>query len=213
ATAFAAEDEALSELIMSEELRSSLYAFDLVQKRAKKPAGAPDKELARPVTKVGVVGAGLMASQLALLFARRLEVPVVMSDLDQARADAGVANVHAELDKLHGKGRISADKLNRYKALVSGTTDQQEFADCDFVIEAVFEEMKIKKQVFGDLEQIVSPECVLATNTSSLSITEMAADLQHPERVIGFHFFNPVAILPLVEIIRGERSDDATVAT
>lgn len=212
-TAFAAEDDALAELIMSEELRAGLYAFDLVQKRAKKPAGAPDKDLARPVTKVGIVGAGLMASQLALLFARRLEVPVVMSDLDQDRADAGVAGVHAELDKMHGKGRISSDQTNRYKALVTGTTDQQEFADCDFVLEAVFEEMKIKKQVFADLEQIVSAECVLATNTSSLSITEMAADLQHPERVVGFHFFNPVAILPLLEIIRGERSDDPTVAT
>ncbi len=87
---FAAEDEALADLVMSEELRSGLYAFDLVNKRAKRPAGAPDKSLARPVTKVGIVGAGLMASQLALLFARRLEVPVVLTDLDQERVDKGV---------------------------------------------------------------------------------------------------------------------------
>ena len=211
--AFAAEDEALTELIMSEELRSSLYAFDLVQKRAKRPAGAPEKSLARPVTKVGIVGAGLMASQLALLFARRLEVPVVMSDLDQERADKGVAYVHAELDKLHGKGRLNPDKVNRYKALVTGTTDQTTFADCDFVIEAVFEELEVKQQVFGTLEKIISPECVLATNTSSLSITRIAEKLEHPERVVGFHFFNPVAVLPLLEIIRGEQTDDATVAT
>ncbi|MFW6599765.1 3-hydroxyacyl-CoA dehydrogenase NAD-binding domain-containing protein [Propionibacteriaceae bacterium Y2011] len=211
--AFDAEDAALSELIMSEELRAGLYAFDLVQKRAKRPAGAPDKELARPVTKVGIVGAGLMAAQLALLFVRRLEVPVVISDLDQERVDRGVAGVHAELDKLAGKGRLSPDSLNRYKALLSGTTDQQDFADCDFVIEAVFEEMKVKQEVFGGLEKIVSPECVLATNTSSLSITEIASTLQHPERVVGFHFFNPVAVLPLLEIIRGEKTDDATLAT
>src|SRR5699024_2716410 len=91
---FAAEDEALADLIMSDELTAGLYAFDLNQKRARRPAGAPDKSLARPVTKVGVVGAGLMAGQLALLFARRLEVPVVMTDLDQGRLDTGVAYVH-----------------------------------------------------------------------------------------------------------------------
>ncbi|MFX4270848.1 3-hydroxyacyl-CoA dehydrogenase NAD-binding domain-containing protein [Propionibacteriaceae bacterium Y1685] len=212
-TAFAAEDAALAELIMSEELRSGLYAFDLVQKRAKKPAGAPDKSLARKVTKVGVVGAGLMASQLALLFLRRLEVPVIMSDLDAERAQKGLDGVHGEIDKLLGKGRINADTANRFKSLISVTTDQADFSDCDFVIEAVFEEMKIKKQVFADLEKIISPECVLATNTSSLSITEMASELQHPERVVGFHFFNPVAILPLLEIIAGEKTDDATLAT
>ena len=212
--AFAAEDEALADLIMTPELKAGLYAFDLVQKRAKRPAGAPDKALARPVTKVGIVGAGLMASQLALLFARRLEVPVVLTDLDQARVDKGVGYVHAEIDKLLLKGRASQDKANRLKALVSGAVDKSEvFADADFVIEAVFEELKIKKQVFADVEAIVSPECVLATNTSSLSITEMAADLAHPERVVGFHFFNPVAVMPLLEIVRGERTDDATLAT
>ena len=101
---FAAEDEALADLIMGDELRAGLYAFDLVQKRAKRPAGAPDKALARPVTKVGVVGAGLMASQLALLFVRRLEVPVVLTDLDQARVDKGVGYVHGEIDKLLRQG-------------------------------------------------------------------------------------------------------------
>ena len=98
---------------MSQELRSSLYAFDLVQRRAKKPAGAPESWLARPVTKVGVVGAGLMASQLALLFLRRLEVPVVISDLDAERVERGIGYVHAELDKLAGKRRISPDQVNR----------------------------------------------------------------------------------------------------
>ena len=121
---FAAEDEALADLIMSEELRSGLYAFDLVNKRAKRPAGAPDKSLARPVSKVGVVGAGLMAGQLALLFARRLEVPVVLTDLDQERVDRGVGYVHGEIDKLLGKGRIRPDKANQLKALVTGSVDR-----------------------------------------------------------------------------------------
>ena len=138
---------------MSPELRASLYAFDLVQKRARKPAGAPDTALARPVSKIGIVGAGLMAGQLAVLFLRRLQVPVVITDLDQERVDKGLSYVGAEIDKLLGKRRISPDAANRLRALISGTTELIDFADCDFVIEAVFEEMSIKKQVFTDLEK------------------------------------------------------------
>ncbi|RSM77039.1 3-hydroxyacyl-CoA dehydrogenase [Kibdelosporangium aridum] len=210
---YAAETEALADVVMSDELRAGLYSFNLVQKRARRPAGAPDKSLARPVTKVGIVGAGLMASQMALLFARRLHVPVVLTDIDQARVDKGVGYVHTEVDKLQGKKRISPDEANRLKALVSGSLDKAAFADADFVIEAVFENLEVKQQVFAEVEEHVSAECVLATNTSSLSITDMAAKLRHPERVVGFHFFNPVAVMPLLEIIRADKTDDATLAT
>ena len=213
AEGFAAEEEVLADLLISEQFRAGLYSFDLTQRRAKRPVGAPSTELARPVGKIGIVGAGLMASQLALLFARRLEVPVVLTDLDQARLNAGVAYAHGEIDKLAGKGRVAADRANRLKGLITGSLTKDSFADADLVIEAVFEEMKIKKQVFAEVEAVVSPECVLATNTSSLSVTEMAADLAHPQRVVGVHFFNPVAVLPLVEIVRAERTDDATLAT
>ncbi|MEU6076399.1 3-hydroxyacyl-CoA dehydrogenase NAD-binding domain-containing protein [Micromonospora sp. NPDC047074] len=213
ATGTAAEDEALADLVFSEELRSGLYAFDLAQRRAKRPAGAPDKGLARPVTKVGIVGAGLMASQLALLFARRLQVPVVLTDLDQARVDKGVGYVHTQIEKAVSKGRMDKGTAAKLYGLVSGSVDKGVFADADFVIEAVFEDLAVKKQVWAELEKIVKPEAVLATNTSSLSITAMAEGLEHPERVVGFHFFNPVAVLPLLEIVRGERTDDATLAT
>jgi 3-hydroxyacyl-CoA dehydrogenase len=165
------------------------------------------------VNKVGVVGAGLMASQLAMLFVQRLEVPVVLTDLDEERVARGVSYVHSEVDKLLGKGRINQDKANRLKALVTGSTGKESFADADFVIEAVFEEMKVKQQVFAEVEGVVSSDCVLATNTSSLSVSEMASRLDHPERVVGFHFFNPVAVLPLLEIARAEKTDDASVAT
>jgi 3-hydroxyacyl-CoA dehydrogenase/enoyl-CoA hydratase/carnithine racemase len=211
--AFAAEDDALADLMLSDELRAGLYAFDLVQKRARRPAGAPDKSLARPVTKVGVVGAGLMAAQIALLFVRRLQVPVVMTDLDQARVDSGVSYVHAEIDKLLSRGRLSADAASRQKALITGSVSKDGFADADFVIEAVFEELSVKQRVFAEVESIVSPECVLATNTSSLSVSAMASGLAHPSRVVGFHFFNPVAVLPLVEVVRGASTDDGAVAT
>jgi 3-hydroxyacyl-CoA dehydrogenase/enoyl-CoA hydratase/carnithine racemase len=213
ATGTATEEEIQADLFLSEQHRSSLYAFDLVQRRAKKPVGAPPSALARDVTKVGIVGAGLMASQLGLLFARRLEVPVVLTDLDQARVDKGLAYIHTEIDKLVGRGRLDQGKAAKLRALVSGSVDKAAFAGADLVVEAVFEDLAVKKQVWAEVENLVGPECVLATNTSSLSVTEMAAGLAHPERVVGLHFFNPVAVMPLLEVVRGERTDDATLAT
>lgn len=211
--AFEREDAALAELIMSAELRSGLYAFDLVQKRAGKPAGAPEPDSARSITKIGIVGAGLMACQLATLFLRRFSVPVVISDLDSERVDHGIARVHGDIDRLLSKGRITADRANQFKGLITGSTDYSSYTGCDFVIEAVSEDLSIKRDVFSGLEEHVSPECVLATNTSALSISQIAAACTHPERVVGFHFFNPVAVLPLLEVGRGDATDDATVAT
>jgi 3-hydroxyacyl-CoA dehydrogenase/enoyl-CoA hydratase/carnithine racemase len=210
---FRAEDQALADLIAGDQFRASIYAFNLVQKRAKKPAGAPDKALAKKITKVGVVGAGLMASQFALLFVRRLQVPVLISDLDQARVDKGLDYIRGEIDALASKGRISPDESNRLKALVSGTVDRADYADCDWVIEAVFEELGVKQDVFADVEQYISPEAVLATNTSSLSVEQIGAKLKHPERLVGFHFFNPVAVMPLIEVVKTPKTDDATLAT
>ena len=210
---FAAEDAVGAELFLSDQLRAGLYAFDLVQRRAKRPVDAPSTGLARTVTSVGVVGAGLMASQLALLFAQRLEVPVLLTEVDQERLDRGLGYIDAEIDSLLAKGRVSPDRANRLRGLFSGTLDLGDFAGCDFVIEAVFEELALKQQVFGDLEKVLSPEAVLATNTSSLSVTAMAQALEHPERVVGFHFFNPVAVMPLLEIARTELTDDASYAT
>ena len=210
---FDAEDQALGDLTMSDPLRSSLYAFNLIQKKRKKVEGAPKPALARKVTKVGVVGAGLMASQLALLMVRNLKCPVVMTDIDQERADKGVAWVKNELAKLVEKKRMSPESAGRLSLLVSGSADQSVFAGCDFIIEAIFEELSLKQELFKKLETIVSPECVLATNTSSLSVERMTEGLKNPERVVGFHFFNPVAVMPLLEVARTSTTDDATTAT
>ena len=211
--AFKREDDAIEELIASDQFRASIYAFNLVQKHAKKPSGAPDKALARKVRKVGVLGAGLMASQFALLFLRRLEVPVVITDVSQERIDKGLEYITNELDKLVEKGRLSRDNRNRYVGNLSGSLDYAAFADCDWVIEAVFEELKIKQEVFAKIEEVVSDECILATNTSSLSVDAMAKTLKHPSRLVGFHFFNPVAVMPLVEVVRAKKSSDEAVAT
>jgi 3-hydroxyacyl-CoA dehydrogenase/1,4-dihydroxy-2-naphthoyl-CoA synthase len=213
AQGFDAEDIALADLTMSDSLRASLYAFNLIQKKRKKVEGAPKPALARKVARVGVVGAGLMASQLALLLVRNLKCPVVMTDIDQERADKGVAWVRNELAKLVEKKRMSPESAARLSQLVSGSADQSIFAGCDFVIEAIFEELSLKQELFKKLEKIVGPECILATNTSSLSVERMSEGLTNPERVVGFHFFNPVAVMPLLEIARTSKTDDATTAT
>lgn len=210
---FAAEDLALADLTMTDSLRASLYSFNLIQKKRKKVEGAPKPALARKVSKIGVVGAGLMASQLALIMVRNLRCPVVMTDLDQARVDKGVAWVHSELAKLVEKKRMSEETARRLSSLVTGSVDQSAFANADFIIEAIFEELSLKQELFKKLETIISPECVLATNTSSLSVEAMSEGLKNPERVIGFHFFNPVAIMPLLEVARTSATDDATTAT
>ena len=210
---FDAEDVALADLTMSDPLRASLYAFNVIQKKRKKVEGAPKPALARKVTKVGVVGAGLMASQLALLLLRNLKCPIVMTDIDQERADKGVAWVKNELAKLVEKKRMSAESAGRLSLLISGSADQNVYAGCDFIIEAIFEELSLKQELFKKLEAIVSPECVLATNTSSLSVERMSEGLKNPERVVGFHFFNPVAVMPLLEVARTSATDDATTAT
>jgi 3-hydroxyacyl-CoA dehydrogenase/enoyl-CoA hydratase/carnithine racemase len=209
---YRAEEDALADLLPGPQAQASLYAFHLVERRAKQSVGMPDAE-PRRVQKVGVVGAGLMARQLALLFLRRLEVPIVLRDLTQEQVDEAIAWIADELSELVRRGRLAEGKARFLGSLVTGGTGWDVFAGCDLVLEAVFEEMDVKKQVFAELERVVSPECVLATNTSSLSVTEMGSDLEHPERVVGMHFFNPVAVLPLVELARTPKTDDTSLAT
>jgi 3-hydroxyacyl-CoA dehydrogenase/enoyl-CoA hydratase/carnithine racemase len=208
---YRAEEDAIADLLPGPLAQASLYAFDLVERRAK---NRPDLDAEpRPVTKIGIVGAGLMATQLAALFLRRLELPLVIADVDEQALERARAAIEAELAGLVAKGRYDEGKARFLGSLVQTTTGRTEFAGCELVLEAVFEQLELKRTVFTELEAVVAPSCVLATNTSALSVTDMAAGLEHPERVVGMHFFNPVALLPLVEVVRGERTDDATVAT
>ncbi len=210
---FAAEDKALASLIAGDQFHASIYSFMLTQKRAKKTPNAPDKKLAQPITKVGVVGAGLMARQLAFQILRRLEVPVLISDIHQDQVDEAISWMRAQIDTLEKKGRLHADVANKLRDQISGTTSVSNFKSCDLVIEAVFEELKIKQEVFKELEKHVRADAILASNTSSLSIDEIAAALKYPKRMIGIHFFNPVAVMPLVEIVRGKKSSKVALAT
>jgi 3-hydroxyacyl-CoA dehydrogenase/enoyl-CoA hydratase/carnithine racemase len=209
---YAAEEDALAELLPGPQAQAAIYAFDVVERRIKRPAAVPDAE-PRRIQRVGLVGAGLMATQLGTLFVRRLEVPVVLTDVDPIRAIQAVESIRAELAGLAAKGRMSEGKARFLGTIVEAGDGTDSYAGCDLVLEAVFEELAVKREVFAALEQVVSPECLLVTNTSALSVTAMADGLEHPERVVGLHFFNPVAVLPLVEVVRMPATDDTTLAT
>jgi 3-hydroxyacyl-CoA dehydrogenase/enoyl-CoA hydratase/carnithine racemase len=191
---YAAEESAMAELLVSPQAQASAYAFTVVERRSKRPPELPEAK-PRSVQKVGIVGAGLMATQLATLFLRRLEVPVVLRDVDQARIDEALATIREE---------VGARKPF-LATIVDGGTGWEQFAGCDLVLEAVFEQLEVKREVFAAARD-VAPEAILATNTSSLSVEEMGANL-------GLHFFNPVAVMPLVEIVRTPQTTDEELAT
>ncbi|MDE3026494.1 MAG: 3-hydroxyacyl-CoA dehydrogenase, partial [Acidobacteriota bacterium] len=191
---YAAEEQALGELMTSPQAKAAAYAFTVVERRSKKGEGIPDVP-PRKVQKVGIVGAGLMATQLATLFLRRLEVPVVLRDIEQSRVDEALATIRAEVGA----------KQPFLATIVDGGAGWEQFAGCDLVLEAVFEELAVKREVFAGVRK-VAPEAILATNTSSLSVEAMGAD-------VGLHFFNPVAVLPLVEVVRTPQTTDEQLAT
>lgn len=198
------EENAIAELLPGNQAQAAIYAFDLVERRGKR---RPELEAEpRAVRKIGIVGAGLMASQLATLFLRRLEVPVVLRDLDQDIVDRALESIRTELEGAAARRRMTEDKARFLASIATGSTTYEGFADCDLVLEAVVEELNVKQRVFSELREVVGSDCVLATNTSSLSVTEMGAD-------VGMHFFNPVALMPLVELIRTPQTDDTALAT
>jgi 3-hydroxyacyl-CoA dehydrogenase/enoyl-CoA hydratase/carnithine racemase len=212
AEAFEAEDAALSTLMMTAEFRRRLYAFRITSAANKPPLGTPDVP-PLPVNRVGVVGAGLMASQIALIFAEKLEVDVVMSDVSQDRLDAATARLGQWLSARVTKGSLTESKQKLILERIRPTLSLADFADCDLVIEAVFEDLDVKRDVLTQLEQTVRADAILASNTSSLSIDTMASFVAKPDRVAGIHFFNPVSAMKLVEVARGSLESDATLAT
>ena len=188
---YAAEEDAMAELLRSPQAQAAAYSFTVVERRSKRPPNLPEAR-PRAIGKVGIVGAGLMATQLATLFLERLEVPVVLRDVDQMRVDDALASIRAGVKPF-------------LASIVEGGTGWERFAGCDLVLEAVFEEMEVKREVLATVREI-APGAILATNTSSLSVEAMGAD-------VGLHFFNPVAVMPLVEIVRTPRTTDEQLAT
>ena len=162
--------------------------------------------------KVMVLGAGTMGSGIAQAFAVS-GYQVIVRDLQQAFVDKGLAGIAKSLDRIVAKGNLSDEDRKAALGRLSGTTELSAAADVDLVIEAAVENMAIKKAVFAELDSVCKPEAILATNTSSLSITEIASATQRPHQVIGMHFFNPVPMMKLVEVIKGLATSDETKAT
>jgi 3-hydroxybutyryl-CoA dehydrogenase len=162
----------------------------------------------RAIERVGVVGAGAMGRGIAQLMAQ-CGCEALVFDLDPAASEDALASVAAIWDRLVEKGRMTAADVKTARASLSRADSLTGFADCDLVIEAIVERLDTKTALFGELEKIVAPDAILATNTSSLSVTEIAAACDRPGRVAGLHFFNPVPLMKLVEVVAGERTDAA----
>ena len=161
------------------------------------------------IKQVGVIGAGTMGNGIAHVFARS-GFAVTLCDVEQRFLDRAVETITKNLDRELAKTKITADERAAALGRISTTTSREKLAGCDFLIEAATEKFDIKTQIFRDLDRMARPEVILATNTSSISITKLGALTQRPEKVIGMHFFNPVPVMKLVEVIRGLATSQET---
>ncbi len=157
----------------------------------------------------GVIGAGQMGAGIAQV-ASQTGYRVIMRDIEQRFVDGGMANIRKNLDRQVGKGRMSQEDADAVLGRIEGTVDMGPLAEADFVVEAAIERKDLKAQIFRDLDELCRPEVILASNTSSISITEIAATTKRPDKVIGMHFMNPVPVMKLVEVIRGLATSDET---
>jgi 3-hydroxybutyryl-CoA dehydrogenase len=162
------------------------------------------------IKKIGVVGAGTMGNGIAQV-AALIGCEVIMRDVEERFVQNGLKNIDRFLSKSVEKGKMTEDQKQGVLGRIKGTVNMADLAEVDFVIEAVIEDMNLKRSVFKDLDGICRADVILATNTSSMSITEIAVATQRPEKVVGMHFFNPVPLMRLVEIIRGFHTDDDAV--
>ena len=164
------------------------------------------------IKKVGVLGAGAMGNGIAQL-AAQIGCDVVMRDIEDAFVERGMKSIDKFLSKSVEKGKLEAKEKDTIMGRIKGTTDMADLKDVDFLVEAVLEDLDLKKKVFKELDELCRPEVVLSTNTSSMSITEIANATSRPDKICGMHFFNPAPLMRLVEVIRGYYTSDETVAT
>jgi len=207
-----AEAGAAAELIVSPECKNLIHVFHLREAAKKDPALADPSARAMPVDSMAVLGAGVMGGAIAQLAASR-GVRVRMKDIRHDAVTGGLQHARELFDKAVGRHRLSRREAAQRMELIGGGIDWTGFAAADLVVEAVVERMDVKRAVLAETESKVSASCVLATNTSSLSVDAMADALRAPGRFCGMHFFNPVDRMPLVEVVRGARTSDGTVAT
>jgi 3-hydroxybutyryl-CoA dehydrogenase len=164
------------------------------------------------IRKVGVIGAGTMGNGIAHVFAKS-GYEVTLVEVEQKYLDRGLETIGKNLDREVSKNKITAEEKAAASARIHGSLSRKDLASCDFVIEAATEKLDIKSEIFRDIDQICRPEIILATNTSSISITKLAAVTKRPGKIIGMHFFNPVPMMKLIEVIRGIATSDETYAS
>jgi 3-hydroxyacyl-CoA dehydrogenase len=172
----------------------------------------PDDTATIPVKKVGVIGAGTMGGGISMNFLNA-GIPVTIIEMKQENLDRGVGVIRKNYENTAKKGRLTQDDVEKRMGLLTPSMNLEDLADCDLIIEAVFELMEIKKEVFGKLDKIAKPGAILASNTSYLDIDVIAASTSRPESVIGLHFFSPANVMRLLEIVRGEKTDKSVIAT
>jgi 3-hydroxyacyl-CoA dehydrogenase len=211
AQGLARERELFRELMDSPESRAQRYFFFAEREAAKIP-DVPATTPAAEVRKAAVIGAGTMGGGIAMNFANA-GIPVTVVEVSREALDRGLGVVRKNYEATAARGRLSADELARRLALIRGSVDFGDVADADLVIEAVFEEMPVKKEVFARLDGLAKPGAVLATNTSTLNVDEIASATKRPESVIGTHFFSPANVMRLLEVVRGARTSKPTIAT
>jgi 3-hydroxyacyl-CoA dehydrogenase len=205
------ERELFQELMASPESKAQRYFFFAEREAAKIP-DVPGDTPAKDVRKAAVIGAGTMGGGIAMNFAN-VGIPVTVVEVSQEALDRGLGIVRKNYEATASRGRLTMADVDRRMGLIRGTTDFNEVRDADIIIEAVFEEMPVKKEVFARLDGIANPEAVLATNTSTLDVNEIASATRRPESVIGMHFFSPANVMRLLENVRGARSSKTTIAT
>ena len=205
------ERELFGELVTSTESAAQRYYFFAERESAKVP-DLPKETPKLPIGRVGVIGAGTMGGGIAMNFVQA-GIPVVLVEMKQEALDRGLSVIRKNYDRSASRGRMTADQVERLMALVTPTLDMGDLKDCDLVIEAVFEEMGVKKDVFARLDTIAKPGAILASNTSFLDLDDIAAATSRPDHVVGLHFFSPANVMRLLEVVRGKQTGDEVLAT
>lgn len=205
------EQRLFIECLQSPQARALVHLFFGQREVSKVPGIAKDAPV-KEIKKAGVVGSGLMGGGIAMVYANA-GIPVVLKDVKQEYLDKGMATIRKNWEARVKKGKMTQEKFDKLMGLITPTLDYNDFSDVDIVTEAVFEEMELKKKIFADLDKATKKDAILASNTSTLDIDEIASATSRPEQVIGHHYFSPANVMQLLEIVRGEKTSDEVIAT
>jgi 3-hydroxyacyl-CoA dehydrogenase len=205
------ERELFRELVTGNQSAAQRHVF-FAERRVWKIPGIPDNTPTIPVNKVGIIGAGTMGGGIAMNFANA-GIPVTIVEMQQEALERGLGVIRKNYENTAKRGRLTMDDVEKRTALIKGSLKLEDLADCDLVIEAVYENMDVKKDIFRKLDGIVKQGAILATNTSALNIDEIASVTKRPEAVIGLHFFSPANVMRLLEVVRADKTSDTVIAT